>query len=75
MIHTCAVTLDKNHSFCKANLIAVLTAGLLSPLIGLYNDYVGIRVNSVIAMAALAGVSFFIAKFEIYTDFTKFWFL
>lgn len=75
VIHACAQELDRNHSFCKANLLAVAVSALVSPLFGLCNDYVGIRVNSVIGMLALSAVSFFMAQFEIFTNFKKFWFL
>ena len=75
MIHACAQVLDKDHTFCKYNLIAVAISAVLSPVFGLMNDWVGIRVNSVIGMLALSAVSFFMAQFEIFTNFKKFWFL
>ena len=61
VIHACAQELDKNHTFCKSNLIAVSISAALSPLFGLMNDYLGIRVNSFIGMLALSAVSFFMA--------------
>jgi len=67
--------MDKNHTFCKANLVAVLAAAILSPLFGLFNDWVGIRINSAIGMAALAIISIVMGQFELYKDFSKFWLL
>ena len=67
--------MDKNHTFCKANLVAVIVAAIFSPLFGLLNDWVGIRINSVIGMVALAIISLIMGKFEFYKDFSRFWFL
>lgn len=75
VIHACAQQLDQNNSFCTANLIAVLTAAALSPLFGLSNDWIGIRVNSAICMAALSIISLFMAQFEVQTDVRKLWFM
>ena len=75
VIHATAEVIDKNHAFCKSNFIAVLIAGAAAPIFGILNDIVGIRINSAIAMFSLAGVGFFMANFEIYTDVQKFWYL
>ena len=75
VIHTCAQVIDRNHAFCKGNLAANFIAGLVSPLFGLMNDWLGIRVHSAIAMFALSTLGLFMTQFEIYSDLSKFWYL
>jgi len=75
VIHTCADVIDKDHAFCKNNFLALIIAALVSPIFGTLNDYFGIRVNSIITMAALAILGFFTAKFEHQTSVSKFWYL
>ena len=75
VIHASEGILDHNHAFCKSNFVAVLIAGVLAPFFGILNDFIGIRVNSVICMFSMAGLSVFMANFEIYSDVTKFWYL
>jgi len=75
VIHSCGLVIDKSHAFCKANLIANLTAATLSPIFGLFNDQGSIRINSAIGMLALSILGFFTAHFELYSDLNKIWYL
>ena len=52
----------------------MITAAI-SPLFGLLNDYIGIRVNNIIPLIALAILGFFTGKFEDSTSMNKFWYL
>ena len=67
--------LDKEHRFCKANFVANLAAGLVCPIFGAMNDWMGVRVNSAICMLSLAILGFLLASFELYTDLNKLWYL
>jgi hypothetical protein len=64
VIHTCADVIDKDHTFCKNNFIALVIVGAISPFFGILNDYGGLKLNSSIAMASLAILGIFTAKFE-----------
>ena len=75
VIHTSADVIDKDHAFSKGNFLALIITSMLSPLFGLSNDYAGIRVNSIIAMATLAVLGFFTSELEDYTSQNKFWYL
>ena len=66
-IHECATIIDKNDQFCLNHLIALLIAGLVSPLFGLLNDWLGIRVNNIISMillSVIASGTIWIDKFD-----------
>ena len=53
----------------------MLIVGVLAPIFGIFNDYFGVRINIFFGMVGLAVLTVFMARFELFDNITKFFFL
>ena len=53
----------------------MLIVGVLAPIFGIFNDYFGVRINIFFGMIGLAVLTVFMARFELFSNITKFFFL
>ena len=72
VIFTEALIIDRDHTFCKGNLVASIVVAILSPIFGFLHDVMAFRMSSVIASACLAAACFFMDDFTTYSSARKF---